>query len=89
MATVIAYLCCLLAPAIGVIILLMSYMAEHERIDIYACDKSEIDKKIQKWHEMKRQLNDWKEGEWRKMEERRIARDEAVSKSLKELLGEQ
>ena len=80
MMTFLAYFCCLLAPTVGVIILLMSFLAERERLDIYACDKSEIDKKIQKWHDMKRRLKDWKEDEWRKMEECRIAKEQAVSK---------
>ncbi len=72
----------------GVIILLVSFIAERERINIYAGDKSEIDEKIKKWHEMKRQLKDWKEDEWRKMEERRIAKNQAVSKSLQQIMGE-
>ncbi len=85
--TVVAYLCLLLVPAIAVLILILSMIAERERLGIYTDDKSELDEKIDKWRVMKRKLGEWKEEEWRKMEERRIAKGQAVAKSLKQMLG--
>ncbi len=87
MMTVVAYLCLLLVPVVAVLILILSLVAERERLNIYTADKSELDDKIATWRAMKKKLGEWKEEEWLKMEERRIAKGQAVAKSLKQMLG--
>ncbi len=87
MLEVLAYFCFIATPVVAAFLLLVSLMAERERLEIYAEDKSELDEKLLKWREMKRKLSEWKEEEWRKMEERRIAKDQAIASSIKKMIG--
>jgi len=87
MLEVVAYFCFIITPVIAAFLLIASLVAERERLEIYAEDKSELDDKLAKWREMKRKLSEWKEEEWRKMEERRIAKDQAIASSIKKMIG--
>jgi len=88
MTDVLINICAILVPVIAAFLLLISIMAERLRLDIYLEDMSTLDEKIAKWRKMKKKLAEWKDEEWRKMEERRIAKEQAIAKSIKSMIGE-